>query len=1353
MYTPVAQRKEGATEKTGYTPVEDRTTPPVLKPFNINTSPQEASGFDVFRTPIRNTVAMSTPSFVPKVDKVKPEQRIFNGETPPQPPSSLKEIQSRGEELRAGKKNLFERFIDSDIPPIVRTIVTQLKEGFVGKGQEPDITGTTKIDTGLVGLFRPFGLGKTDFERVTERYDKLIEAGVSDKRATDIATKYVKAKVNDPLIDMNSEQERKKALDKLNLTKEEKGAIRSVAFFETLDKVFGALDLVGVGSISKVGLKALVKTKTAEEASILLKRIGVSDEGIEMFAKEVADIKSEKQAKEFYQKLSDFQNSTKELSTYIPVETRISPYKAEIQNLAENFIKKEPPYGLLQDLKAFAKYNDFGELPNSEKDANMFKKDIRTALENFGVDSFNMSDRKIADFADAVIQKGEEIPKNIMPLPKIGGDKLKKIPSELPFEKTVSVEEVQKEFATLFDENEIDFLLPVDNIKDNVNSLGRFSTTRAMRNPLIEVVQSGGKVSNKTLYHEAMHAYLYKFTSPEEKKALLKAVKESKITKPAREYLKKYYEGEDVIAEEYIADYFADWLYTQRAPKKLIPFFQRILEKIKSWIRKLSGIDAKLQPLFKKIVTKDRSYVRPQGRVLDVTRFKQISPVDRLIAEGKIKINRVGNRDVYSYKKGNKWQVARDEDSAVKAIMKKEGSPLLQQKKIELEIKKDIIDNHPAQGLGKYVSRRGEFKGELQEVTGEGGTFGKRGDDIATEKGFEDSEQAREAYKDLQQKKAEIEQLKQEIRDLRVSGEQELTQPSRVPREEAQSLEDTAQQVLNKVDEPYRGKIPSLETIITDKSTPVKEKVGILDYFRTPDRVLQKIGLGDVAKELRKGYDNYVKELPLHLDTITEWSKSVPKESNVNIFRYLDGQDIKLNDTEMKVANEVKQYLSEWADRLGLPEDNRISHYITHIFNIDEVPKEFDEEIAKIIKEKVPGSVYDPFLEKRLGKKGYIEDTWQALDAYVKRAVRKSNMDPALEQMKRASKRLEDSQFEYVKRLGDRINLRPTEWDNLIDNNIKQIVGYRFGQRPVNIISGTLRKMVYRGALGLNLSSALKNLTQGVNTFAKLGTRDTLNGYINLMKPGMAKELEESGILKNSFIQDRTLSATRQTIQKMDKGLFAMFELAEIINRGSAYFGAKAKAIREGMSEEQAMEYAKKLVRDTQFTFGSIDTPVAMQGDIAKTLLQFGNFSQKQIEFLTEMAKNKEWAGIIRYIIAATAIVYTVGEVLGIDSKDFNPLNYFSRFGKPPSLALPISIFKAVTNMPDQYGNEKSLESKIKDITYSGKTLIPGGVQIGKLLKGGIITTPKKEKKKTNLPKLPKINNKLPTLPKLPRLN
>lgn len=506
--------------------------------------------------------------------------------------------------------------------------------------------------------------------------------------------------------------------------------------------------------------------------------------------------------------------------------------------------------------------------------------------------------------------------------------------------------------------------------------------------------------------------------------------------------------------------------------------------------------------------------------------------------------------------------------------------------------------------------------------------------------------------------------------------------------------------------------------IINRKGTNVKEKVGALDYLRTPDRVLQKMGLGEQMGQLRTAYETYQKELPVEIGKITQWANKVSPESNQRIFQYLDGKAIKLTGEELKVAGEIKTYLKVWADRLGLPADSRITNYITHIFDRDLIQKEFDPEFAALMRDKVAGSVYDPFVEQRLGKAGYVEDTWRALDAYVKRATRKVNLDPVLERISQNANSLEDSQFDYVKAFIDRVNMRPTKIDNLVDNTIKQIIGYKLGQRPTTVIASAIRKMIYRGTLGLNPASALKNLSQGANTYAKLGEKYTVVGYTNFIKSLLngSKELEESGILGQDVVQDRTLSATKKFWEKTDKVLFSFFEGAEKINRGAAYFGAKAKAINEGKSEAQAIEFAKKIVRDTQFQFSSIDTPRVLSSDIGKVLGQFQSYGLKQGEFLGEMVKSKDVTGLARYSAATLVFILTIGKALGMKPQDIIPS---IRIGGSPLFTLGGDLVATATNQKDQYGNQPTGLQRVQKIGNDLVPFIPAGVQIKKTL-GGI---------------------------------
>lgn len=539
---------------------------------------------------------------------------------------------------------------------------------------------------------------------------------------------------------------------------------------------------------------------------------------------------------------------------------------------------------------------------------------------------------------------------------------------------------------------------------------------------------------------------------------------------------------------------------------------------------------------------------------------------------------------------------------------------------------------------------------------------------------------------------------------------------------EVRSIEAAAERHLGTLDEPARKGVSSLPEIIEKSATPVKAKVNLLDYIRTPDRVLTKIGFGTEAKQLKAAYNAYAKELPKNIDKITDWSKRAPaKGAEERIFKWLDGQAITLSPSERAVASEIKDWLRDWADRLGLPEDNRIAHYITHIFDEQLIAKEFDEDLAKIISERIPSAVYDPFLEKRLGAQGFKEDVWAALDAYVKRATRKTHLDPVLERIQAKSgssvefSPLEESQFRYIQRYINSVNMRPTELDNILDNTIKSMFGYRFGQRPVTRLTSLLRRMTYRGMLGLNPGSALRNLSQGINTYAVLGEKYTALGYASLFKKGAMKELADEGVLANNFIQDRTLSATKKAMEKIDKGLFVFFDGAEKINRGAAYFGAKRKALNAGKTPEEAIQYAKDIVAKTQFNFSSVDTPVAMSSDIVKTLAQFQTYTVKQTEFLAEMAKNKDFIGLTRYGVAGMAFVYTIGQAFGMEPKELIPS---LRLGPPPSLKLPWEVTKAVLDVPDKYGKDRDLAQKGEDIFKSAIGLFPAGTQMKKTFEG-----------------------------------
>lgn len=682
----------------------------------------------------------------------------------------------------------------------------------------------------------------------------------------------------------------------------------------------------------------------------------------------------------------------------------------------------------------------------------------------------------------------------------------------------------------------------------------------------------------------------------------------------------------------------------------------------------------------------------------------------------------------------------------MKAVENRTGVTPVEQKKLETKGKKykfaipefngatptdmilrvDPLKGHPATPFLKYVNPR---TGELPPIHEETpGVYGKEMTTLLDKKdmSFEDAQAEVTNYIENANL---IEQLYEDnFNPIELNPETVVTTPI---------FETEVARLKDKNAKP-------LETMIDQSdSIPLKNKVGLIDYIRTPNRVFKKMGLDDEMKLLKKKNLDYLKELPKNIQRITDYAKSLPKTIDgkpvaQRIFDYLNGGNVDENGfikpdyltaDEKKVGDSIKAWLTEWADRLKIPKHERIENYITHIFEDDLIKKEFDEDLAKIIQGKVAGQVYDPFLEKRLGALGYKRDVWAALEAYVKRATRKVHMDVALEQMKIAAKTLDIASYNYVNEYIDRVNLRPTKTDVLLDNSLKQMFGYRFGQRPTARLSKLGRQMVSRGTLGLNISSALKNLTQGVNTYAKLGEKYTIIGYTKLLNRLNHQELYDEGILGNDLAtQDKALSATKKFWENTDKALFYLFETVEHINRGSAYFGAKAKYYaensrtengiqiwKEDTSEEKAREYARTLVEDTQFTFGAVDTPPVLSSDIAKTLLQFQSFNIKQLEFLTEMAKNKNYAGLIRFVLATLAFGYTIGKLFGFKWQDMIP---GSRYSLPPIPNAVWTTFQALADAPDQFGNQRTAKQKGLDILNTATPFIPGYVQGNKTFQG-----------------------------------
>lgn len=235
-----------------------------------------------------------------------------------------------------------------------------------------------------------------------------------------------------------------------------------------------------------------------------------------------------------------------------------------------------------------------------------------------------------------------------------------------------------------------------------VKNLEGFYRPRSFASDLIGVVEKGGRVSSDTLYHESFHAYLERFTDRNERASVIEYVKKNKITAPARElaYSKEAYPTVEARAEEWLADDFARYVRTKKADARLVSFYQRVLNKIREWIRK----KGQLETLYDRILNKDRSVVNSKRRVtLPITSLKLRDEnlperLQRIKLAIEIKEEALNNSPYNNPK--NRYLV--DREGSVRELGDQKNSKLI--KKMEDRIAESGIGDSGefARGLEKY---------------------------------------------------------------------------------------------------------------------------------------------------------------------------------------------------------------------------------------------------------------------------------------------------------------------------------------------------------------------------------------------------------------------------------------------------------------------------------------------------------------------------------------------------------------------------------------------------------------------------------------------------------------------------
>lgn len=202
----------------------------------------------------------------------------------------------------------------------------------------------------------------------------------------------------------------------------------------------------------------------------------------------------------------------------------------------------------------------------------------------------------------------------------------------------------------------------------------------------------------------------------------------------------------------------------------------------------------------------------------------------------------------------------------------------------------------------------------------------------------------------------------------------------------------------------------------------------------------------------------------------------------------------------------------------------------------------------------------------------------------------------------------------------------------------------------------------------LNMSSALLNLTQLFNLYGAMGEKVLSGaGYERLLKKGFVGA-RKAITNKNSQLGQLVwkdlgleaqiaidvaggysktevsgLASLTGRLSKLAGGSMYLFRLSDTYTRAVTLLTAYNKALDEGKTKQEAIEYAKEINDKVNFDYSTADSPGIFRafGPLSKVLLQFKKYPVKQIELFMDIFNDGRAAGLNRKQSALRLMKYT----------------------------------------------------------------------------------------------------------------
>lgn len=211
---------------------------------------------------------------------------------------------------------------------------------------------------------------------------------------------------------------------------------------------------------------------------------------------------------------------------------------------------------------------------------------------------------------------------------------------------------------------------------------------------------------------------------------------------------------------------------------------------------------------------------------------------------------------------------------------------------------------------------------------------------------------------------------------------------------------------------------------------------------------------------------------------------------------------------------------------------------------------------------------------------------------------------------------------------------KPSRLETLANDFLHLFPWFKNEARPARRMAGNLTGLTGVLKLGASVASGFVNTLQLFNCVGYVGARKTAVGLKRALHPNATDKKilvasgvsEESGLALDSIghikAEGTALSKAGNVVNRVNDFLMKPFTLAEKTIRKATILAAYYKAIGDGLSKGEAIQYARNINRKVNFDYSVADAPRifrALQGTVIGDMaLQFQKYGVKEMEVISD---------------------------------------------------------------------------------------------------------------------------------------